>query len=300
MCSGYGGLDMGLQSVIGGRVAWHFEYDKAPSRILEHHFPHIPNHGDLTKADWDSIEPVDWITAGYPCQPFSVAGNRKGTHDTRHIWPYIKDAIRVLRPSGVLLENVAGHLSLGFGTVLGDLAQLGYDAKWVCVRASDAGAPHARKRIFIVANPNSDARSESRRTDRSVPSTTGQEQHRADRQESWGGHSAAANTDGNGSQERNRESSGTQTERHGLTWPGFGPYLVAIKRWEQITGRTAPDPIDPNSRLTATFVEWMMGLPHGWVSDTGIPWTAQMKALGNGVVPQQAALAMRLLGVTHA
>lgn len=296
LCSGYGGLDIGLQSLIGGEVAWHFEYEKAPSKILEHHYPGTPNYGDITKTDWD-IQPVDWITAGYPCQPFSLAGNRKGTDDKRHIWPYIWEGIRTLRPGGVLLENVAGHLTLGFDRVLGDLAAIGYDAQWICVRASDAGAPHGRKRLFIVAHPNRDARSEPQRINRSVRRASSEIEYGANREIDGIGIAPIADSDSDGSQARNRESGSTSTSRSRRSWPSFGPYSDAIERWERILGRSAPTPIDENDRLTAEFVEWMMGLPNGHVTGIGLSWSAQLKALGNGVVPQQAALALRLIGV---
>src|SRR4051794_26717900 len=138
-------------AVVGGSVAWHVEYDKHPSAVLDARVPDVPNYGDVTTTDWSQVEPVDWITAGYPCQPFSHAGKRRGSKDERHIWPYVRDAVGVLRPGHVLLENVAGHLSLGLDAVLGDLAALGYDTRWGVVRAADAGAPHKRARIFISA-----------------------------------------------------------------------------------------------------------------------------------------------------
>lgn len=294
LCSGYGGLDMGLQSVIGGEVLWHFEYEKAPSKILEHRYPGIPNYGDITKTDWD-IQSVDWITAGYPCQPFSTAGHRKGTNDKRHIWPYIREGIRQLRPRGVLLENVAGHLTLGFDSVLGDLASIGYDAKWICLRAADAGAPHGRKRLFIVAYPNSDARSESRRSDRDIYGQASPEQHRPNREKPRGGHKTAADTSG----ERRTESDfgerqqGFPNDEHSP----YGIYRQAIERWERILGRSAPRLVDDAGRLDAPFVEWMMGLPEGWVDNVEISRSAKLTALGNGVVPQQAALALRMMGV---
>lgn len=292
LCSGYGGLDMGLQSVIGGEIRWHFEYDKNASKILKHHHPNIPNHGDITSTDWD-IEPVDWITAGYPCQPFSTAGLRKGTDDDRHIWPHIANAIRVLRPRGVLLENVAGHLSLGFGQVLGDLASLGYDAQWVCVRAADAGAPHGRRRLFVIAHPKHYGQHENaeRRGSSTRPDEGGLFQsERCDSK-------TVTDSYKHGRQEGNGESGSASPKRPGRTWPGFGPYSVSVEQWAIILNRPTPDPVDANGRLTTTFVEWMMGLPEGHVTNVGIPWTAQMKALGNGVVPQQAALALKMMGV---
>lgn len=151
LCSGYRGLDMAIQAVVGGTVVWDVENSPTASRILAHHWPGTPNHGDLKATDWRAVEPVDVLTAGYPCQPFSHAGNRKGTDDPRHLWPFVAAAVRALRPRLLFFENVAGHVSLGLDVVLGELATLGYDARWGCLRASDIGAPHGRERVFIVA-----------------------------------------------------------------------------------------------------------------------------------------------------
>ena len=108
LCSGYGGLDLGVIAALGGSVAWHVEYDAAPSKILAHHWPDVPNHGDVKTTDWSAVEPVGILTAGYPCQPFSVAGKRKGVKDDRHLWPAVCLAIGNLRPGLVVLENVRG------------------------------------------------------------------------------------------------------------------------------------------------------------------------------------------------
>jgi len=94
---------------------------------------------------------VDWISGGFPCQPFSVAGRRAGEADERNMWPATRDAISIIRPRYALLENVPGLLSSGyFGTVVGDLAEIGYDCEWDIIGASDVGAPHRRKRIWIL------------------------------------------------------------------------------------------------------------------------------------------------------
>ena len=155
LCTGYGGLDLAVEQHFNAETIWCSEYDKHASKIIEKRFPGIPNFGDLTKIDWSTVPPVDIITAGYPCQPFSQAGKRKGTEDERHLFPYILEAVRYLRPNYAIFENVRGHLNLGFDTVLRDLASIGYDAKWSIVRASEIGAPHQRARLYIVANPNS-------------------------------------------------------------------------------------------------------------------------------------------------
>lgn len=186
--SGYGGLDLGVQAVIGGTVAWHVENAPAPAKILAYHWPDVPNYGDITQVDWATVEPVDVLTGGFPCQDVSLAGARAGLMEgTRSgLWSEFAKAISVLRPSLVVIENVRGLLSAktmedidetdseleqwpsgvgepargggsvlnAFGRVLGDLADLGFDSKWVGVRAADAGAPHGRFRIFILAHPH--------------------------------------------------------------------------------------------------------------------------------------------------
>ena len=149
--TGYGGLDI----AVGGDLAWYSEIDKPACKVLQTHYPNVPNLGDITKIDWAQVEPVDVITGGYPCQPFSHAGLRKGKNDERHLWPYVRDAIDALRPRYAILENVSGHLTLGFGDVLADLATIGFNAEWGIIRASDVGAPHGRKRLFIVAYADS-------------------------------------------------------------------------------------------------------------------------------------------------
>jgi DNA (cytosine-5)-methyltransferase 1 len=267
--SGYGGLDL----AIDGRVEWYSEIEPAACRVLKAHHGETPNIGDVTQygecgcaevIPWDHLPRVDVITAGYPCQPFSQAGKRKGKDDERHLWPYVRDAIRVLQPAVAVLENVRGHVSMGLDIVLGDLADMGWDARWGVVRASDAGAPHHRARIFIVAYPDS-ASSETR-------------QH--------AGH----------------DSSRIRVEPMGLTAPNarWGKYQQAVERWEPIVGRRAPAPTmgDRNGRpqLNPVLVEWMMGLDEGWVTGHGLTRSQELKMLGNGVVPQQARLALSLLG----
>src|SRR5215216_6773887 len=105
--SGYLGLDMAAQAVFPGELAWVSEIDDGANKILDQRAPSIPNLGDITKISWDQVEPVDILTGGWPCQPFSLAGKRKGASDTRALWPYVAEAVRCLRPRVVFLENVA-------------------------------------------------------------------------------------------------------------------------------------------------------------------------------------------------
>lgn len=357
--SGYGGLDLAaLQLFPGASVAWHCEWDDAPARILDHHWPTVPNHRDVTTLDWTTIEPVDILTGGYPCQPFSAAGQRKGTDDERHLWPYVRDAIRLLRPRFTLLENVAGHRSLGFDRVLGDLAEDGMHVRWTSLRASDVGAPHHRERIFILVTDPSRSRPESidgftgrsatrssrdgqpRGGDwRSSPNADRGERDRDERAQGWsaigretapgsrvglpsdpkgerprglrsGSESQVAgfdrsvallpDSDSSGRGQGSRQSGTGETEEPatvgGLSslydWGTYGP---AVRRWERMT-RPAPAPTELNSngrpRLNAAFAEWMMGLSAGHVTAVpGISRAHQLKAIGNGVCPQQAVAA---------
>lgn len=150
--SGAGALDMAASGVLGCEPAWFVEQNAAGSKVLAHHWPSVPNHGDITQVDWTSVEPVEVLVGGFPCQDISNAGKRAGIEGERSgLWSYFADAIRVLRPRYVLVENVSALVVRGLDRVLADLAALGFDAEWAAVRASDVGAAHRRERIFLAA-----------------------------------------------------------------------------------------------------------------------------------------------------
>lgn len=247
---------MAVEAYFNAETVWTSDIDKYASIVIKERI-NKPNLGDLKTVDWNSVEPIDILTAGYPCQPFSTAGQRKGTEDERHIFPYIMEAIGHLRPKIIVLENVRGHLTLGFRQVLGSLTSNGYDARWRIVRASDAGAPHQRARLFIVAYPNRSLRGVSSQNIETIVTNT---------KGAW---------------------SRLQRERDEKT-------NAKLRNLLSITTREIPHPLE-QGRLNAKFVEYMMGLPEGWVTDLPLSRTQQLKILGNGVVPQQAYLALELL-----
>lgn len=265
---------MAVEAYFDAETVWTSDIDKYASIVIKERI-NKPNLGDLKTVDWNSVEPIDILTAGYPCQPFSHAGQRKGTEDERHIFPYIMQAISVLRPTIIVLENVRGHLTLGFKEVLQRLAEAGYDGKWRIVRASDAGAPHERARLFVVAYANGYAHEESRRTNRRLYRTAIEIVNRS-------------NWDVN----RSRSSIATDAECEGLQ--GRSETRFRYEQSGEMSMRRPPNPLD-QGRLNAKFVEYMMGLPEGWVTDLSLSRTQQLKILGNGVVPQQAYLALELL-----
>lgn len=182
--AGYDGVFLGLKEIWpDAELAWHSEIEPAANKILEHHWPGTLNLGNITTVDWESVPRVDIMTGGFPCQDLSHAGKGAGLMSgTRSgLWENFAVAIQQLQPPLVVIENVRGLISAktansetvsavgpkggrrvgitrrALGRVLWDLAYLGYDASWLGVRASDAGAPHQRLRIFILAWPSANS-----------------------------------------------------------------------------------------------------------------------------------------------
>ena len=331
LCTGYGGLDLAAAAVFDVEPVFHAEVDPAAARVLEHRFPGVPNLGDITAVDWHTVPRVDVLSAGYPCQPESLAGQRKGVDDERWIWPSVAQAVRVLRPRIVLLENVHGHLSLGFRGVLGDLARLGFDAEWLVLAASDLGACHQRKRLFVLARP-ADADGESLRLE-PVPEPRGEHPAVAGRARP---EAAAAHAPGIGEREpadqaqpvpargharalargggllptltadagvkgspNQANSAGIPSLSAAVQPARWGRYADAIARHARLAGRPAPEPTNPGPngpRLAPRFAEWVMCLPDGWVTDVpGIARADALHILGNGVIPAQGEAAYREL-----
>lgn len=171
--SGYGGLDLAVEKVFNAETVWYSEIDPDACAVFEKHWPGVPNIGDVSRVYWPSIPRVDILTGGSPCQDLSVAVGRAGMAEgTRsNLWVAMREAIENLKPTFVVWENVKGALSAkarsssdveqddgsvgdnlrALGRVLGDLSEIGYDAEWITVKASDVGAPHHRERVFLLA-----------------------------------------------------------------------------------------------------------------------------------------------------
>lgn len=266
---------MAVEAFYEAETVWMSDIDKAASKVIAERWQ-LANLGDLKRVEWTSVEPIDILTAGYPCQPFSNAGKRKGANDTRHLWPEIRKVISILRPRIVILENVAGHLTLGFKEVLEDLTQIGYDARWQVVRASEAGAPHQRSRLFVIAYPNGEAYDQSRRASKSIYGSTNEVINGSNWDEYRNCPSTIANSHNSG---------------------GIRSMSESRRRFDtpfQMSMLNPPNPL-VESKLNTKFVEYMMGLPTGWVTDLDLSRNQQFRLLGNGVVPQQAYLALQIL-----
>ncbi|MFE1771204.1 DNA cytosine methyltransferase [Streptomyces sp. NPDC059008] len=159
LCAGYGGLEAAIRAGTGGLVAAFAESDPHAAKVFAARHPGAPNLGDITRVDWQQVREVyrpDVIGAGFPCRNISNAGRRDGIRGQySRIWTNVAEAVGELRPRLVFLENVAALRSRGLDVVAADLAALGYDARWTCLRAGDpqVGAPHPRDRWFAVAYP---------------------------------------------------------------------------------------------------------------------------------------------------
>ena len=323
--TGYGGLDIGVAEALNeeSKVLWCSDVAPGPRKVLPVREPDAPNLGDITQINWCEIEPVDVLVGGSPCQDLSLAGRRAGMHPgTRSgLWESMLGAINILRPHLIVWENVYGALSasafsllesseghLGvhgggsairaLGRVLGDLASYGYDAWWTIVRASDVGAPHRRARLFLAASDSN--REPWYQRWQPMPSKTSRGR-------------TLTESSGRSGKELRLLPTPTSSQMDGRKSPGFSgsgsfydivhggrpgiiPYIRGIVRWEKAF-REAPYLTDDNGRLSTSFVEWMMGLPEEWVTapELGLSRREQLQILGNGVVPQQATYAIRIL-----
>jgi DNA (cytosine-5)-methyltransferase 1 len=249
------------------RIRWMVERDPFCRRVLASHWPDVPIHENVRRKL--ALEHVDVVAGGFPCQPISNAGRRLHDLDDRWLWPQMLGVIRQVRPRWVLIENVEGLRTKGLQDVLEGLAECGYDAEWDRLPASAFGAPHQRRRYFVVAYPcgarcNAYARVFGA--------------HR----EAWSGGEAdrplhagetAANSCG---QRRKKSLSIAQPERPQVSRAlvDWGIYRGAVERWEVISGRPSPQP------LVRRVDD---GLSRGMALGS---LTEELKALGNAVVPQ--------------
>jgi len=283
---------------------------------------------------------VDLITGGYPCQPFSQAGKREGKDDSegRHLWPYIKEIIRAVRPLRCFFENVEGHISLGLREVISDLESLGYKTTWGIFSAREVGAPHQRKRVFILADAGG-ARQQAQRDESRPqwqPQPTCESSELADsnsnQQRPWvrqeqskryttgqcssysgtvGIEGVVADPDSAGCQQGHQEDAAQPSEQSDSG--GFQSGNAANANSEGLEGRLQRGSVDTQGRqeqeirYAAQRSNWRGGRGHstwpaeprvGRVVDGCANRVDRIRLLGNGVLPATAAKAWRVLNET--
>ncbi len=282
--SGIGGFSLGLTRA-GFRTTAFCEIEEYPRSILRKHWPDVPIFEDVrTLHAKDLPEAVELICGGFPCQPFSVAGKRRGKDDDRHLWPEIVRLVRELstttgKPTWGLFENVAGHVGMGLDTVLSDLEGEGYACWPLIIPACAVNAPHRRDRVWILAHA-SGAGCKKRDT-AALPDQQGLC--------AWGGNEGdAAHTEKLKCHVREsaknsrkgkiqlqvggvcskKSASQTESQSRGVFQPWFSANATSSSDWR---GQAA---------------EWIT-LPGVCAGDARLPSrVARLKALGNAVVPQ--------------
>lgn len=329
--SGIGGLELGLERA-GMEVKWQVEIDEFCNRVLEKHWPDVERHRDVREVGAHNLVPVDLICGGFPCQPHSLAGQRKGKNDERHLWPEYRRIVDELRPTWVLGENVPGIRTTALDDIILDLEGMGYTVGTFDIPACAVGAPHLRHRFFIVAH-----------AEHSGPSLTG---GRDESQRALGGpvHASredVAHADGAGRQEQRGAVAVGQEQRPAECggaavadpegfgwregWPESGrggkadagsagrevvdadsrrceqrdtaecciPKSDAHGWWE--TGPGLGDTLDGLPGWLARYwgPDWECGVPR--VTSDATARVAKLKALGNAVVPQVAEYIGRLI-----
>lgn len=149
--SGIGGLEWGLELAGLGPVRYQVETNELCRKVLQKHWPAATRYEDIRYVDTAELEPVDLVCGGFPCQDISEAGKRRGLAGASSgLWDEFYRIVRDTRPRYVAAENVSAIVRRGMSTILRQMASIGYDAWWDCVRASDVGAPHGRERWFAV------------------------------------------------------------------------------------------------------------------------------------------------------
>lgn len=284
LCSGIGGLDLGIRlAVPSARTVCFVEWEPYAAcvlaeRMAEGRLDACPIYCDdlrrFDAAQWSGC--VDIVAAGFPCQPFSVAGKQRGTADERWLWPEVFRVIRESGASGCFLENVPPIVSSGGPRVLADLASLGWRAEWDMFRASDIGAPHRRERWFCLALADTD----------DARQRAGRWAVRHERHDARGCDSSLGDTNREtisvnslGSVEVERDAlDGWGDEKEHGTWRAGAHFF--------------PQSYDTPCEL------WVGDEPAIRRGADGLPagmGARALEALGNAVVPQQAALAFRIL-----
>jgi len=274
-CTGYSGLELGIKRAgVDVRTICYLEIEVYVQAVLVKAI----QEGRLCPAPiWTNVKSfdarpfrgvVDGITGGFPCQPFSSAGKRKGQEDPRHLWPSIANAIRLCRPGWVFLENVPGLVTLGLRDVLQDLGQMGYRTTWGIFSAEEVGAPHQRKRVFILGN------STSKRPHRGSENCEGEQSEvLGERLESDAELANPTSRQPRQSQARNggQDTSGGSEDTQWPARPGEEQY-----EWEE-----------PRVTEAQSFV--------GGATNGTQHRVDRLRLLGNGVVPQTAELAWKTL-----
>ena len=295
--SGIGGFSLGLERTGGFETVAFCEIEDYPRRVLAKHWPDVPCYKDIKELTHerlaaDRLGRIDLICGGFPCQPWSVAGQQRGAEDDRDLWPVMASLIEKLRPRWVVGENVRGFVSepLGLQRSLSDLEGLGYQAAPFVIPACAVDAPHRRDRVWIIANRKSNRRDEGKQNTRRRGKGNGERQKQRLRNGSRAlAHASQLQRDGGGEHTEQGERQVSKSGKRG------GADDVAYTDSTSEQGGRLPSGIHPqhadadsgsNAVRGETSFQWLPEPGVGRVAN-GIPRRVdRLKALGNAVVPQ--------------
>lgn len=280
--SGIGGFDLAARW-MGWENIFSCEYDPFCQKVLQHHFPTTTHYGDIRELDGTAWRgKIDILTGGFPCQPFSSAGRRRGTEDDRYLWPEMLRVIRESRPTWIVAENVRGLATWNDGLVLegvcSDLEANGYEVQPFCIPACAVGAPHRRERLWFIAH------------------RTSEQQERPQRGGNKCGESEISTGNGN-SHAANANQPETNAEHEGCSRPCECGRHAVDSREEAL--RQKDRETSNNEYIRCWQEPWLEAATRLCRVDDGFPreldgitvpkWRKEsLKAYGNAIVPQVA------------
>ena len=307
--SGIGGFSLAFEATQKIETVAFCEIEEYPQKVLKKNFPDVPIYNDIRElvnngstrpiwgeGRWQEIE-CDILTGGYPCQPFSQAGKRKGEKDDRHLWPFMLEIIKQKRPKFIVAENVAGHITLGLDNVLFDLEGEGYSARAVVLPASSVNAHHRRDRVWVIGEDMADTKRMGFKK-------------RATQSEEFKGEKTSNQSDNSSKRRTVREPSNDVADTSTLGQSRQGELIDSSDQKTHEEGETA-EPFDGGFGEIRSFESYLGGRSDGlsaWVDgswEQGIDRVTtnpknranRLKALGNAIVPQVAYwIALAILG----
>ena len=296
--AGIGGFSYAGEKLVGGYETVAFcEYDEHAQKVLRKHWPDTEIIGDIRELADDAERfrgSVDIVCGGYPCQPFSLAGVRRGDKDDRHLWPEMLRVIEAVRPRWVIGENVAGHITMGLDEVLSDLEGAGYTSRCYVIPAVAADAPHRRDRVWIVAHADSEGEPDGTKHEQWLAGAkdVGDTRRRSADVANAGCERQGAEVSRSGGQSIYGSAAGQRTEtRDGLADCGEdvadaeGVRLQGIR--EQRQNEEQAGLCRGETRRETNF--WQLEPGVGRVANGVSGRVHRLKQLGNSIVPQVAA-----------
>jgi len=268
--SGLGGFSLGLEATGGFETVAFCDIEKFSRKVLKKHWPNVKQYKDIKELTYeqikeDTLAPIDIVTGGYPCQPFSIAGSQRGEKDKRHLWPDMFRIVKECKPTWVIGENVSGHIKLGLDTVLQDLESEGYSVRAFSISASSIGANHQRERVWIIAHSNME---NTRQHGRRIEST-------------WNTESIGPRTSEETERSPNSDKVNGSSERASLV--GESSYTNS----QGLQGRRSEQQLRENETERPTsWDSWWESEPSVGRVANGIPHRVdRLKGLGNSLVP---------------